>query len=155
MLSYFCPKCGGKNLYQFQKPKFCSHCGSSFSIEASSISNIKSNKFEVNIAKPNLNKSNTVEEVENEADYITDYSSMRGLDVNIEKYNQNDGIKLADLVSDEPVQKQGLGVKKSIKQKRGRKKIAKSLPASFISEAKMSGRNYQNDNDINIVDNEE
>jgi hypothetical protein len=77
---------------------------------------------------------------------------MHGLDVDIQKYNQNDGVKLGDLVSDEPTQKIN---KKTIRQKRGRKKIAKSLPQSFVSEAKMSGRNYQSHEDINIIDSEE
>jgi hypothetical protein len=156
MLSYFCSKCGGKNPYQFQKPKFCSHCGSSFSIDASSIGAVKTNKFEVNINKPvNLYKNNNIEEIENESDFISDYSSMRGLDVNIERGHQNNGIKLGDLVSDEPPQKQINDSKGPIRQKRRRKKISKSLPASFVSEAKMSGRNYQNYEDFNVTDNEE
>jgi ribosomal protein L37E len=156
MLSYFCDKCGGKNLYQFQKPKFCSNCGHSFSTDMSSFGNIKTNKFEVNIVKPtNVNKNNIIEDIDCDSSFISDYSSMRGLDVNIEKYNKNEGVKLGDLVSDEPPQKQ-IGVnKKQDKQRRGRKKINKSLPESFISEAKMSGRNYQNYEDPNIIDNEQ
>jgi hypothetical protein len=157
MLSYFCPKCGGKNLYQFQKPKFCSHCGSSFSIAVPQTSIIKSNQFQVNITNPiAVNKKDSVDHVDEAFDpeIIGDYSSMRGLDVNIEKNNQSNGIRLGDLVSDEPSQKkQSASIKQSAKQKRGRKKVAKSLPASFISEAKMSGRNYQNN--IDIIDSEE
>lgn len=149
MLNYFCPKCGGKNLYQFQKPKFCSHCGAGFFIASS---NIKSNQFEVNI--------NTDKKTENSENYednfdegVQGYSSMQGLDVRIEKYNNDNGIKLGDLVSDEPT-KSKIVAKKNIKR-RGKKKISKSLPESFVSEAKMSGRNYQNNEDFNIVDNEE
>jgi uncharacterized Zn finger protein (UPF0148 family) len=151
MLNYFCPKCGGKNLYQFQKPKFCSHCGTDFySASATIKGNIKSNQFEVNIntSKPNADNYQESED----SDLIYDYKSMHGLDVDIQKYNQNDGVKLGDLVSDEPTQKIN---KKTIRQKRGRKKIAKSLPQSFVSEAKMSGRNYQSHEDINIIDSEE
>lgn len=148
MLNYFCPKCGGKNIYQFQKPKFCSNCGLSFSAELSSISNIKNNKFDINIIKKtSLNKDNLIEQIEDKSNYTTDYSSMRGLQVNIEKFNNN-SIRLGDLMSDEPIQKQKNSDKKQIKQKRGRKKIAKSLPENFISEAKMSGRNYSNEFDI-------
>lgn len=148
MLSYFCPKCGGKNLYQFQKPKFCSHCGSGFSLSST---NIKSNQFEVNInADNNINRNFEKDESDNQ---INDYSSMRGLDVHIENYNQNNGIKLGELVSDDPPKTNITANKKTIKQRRGRKKIAKSLPESFVSEAKMSGRNYNND--LNIVDTEE
>jgi len=156
MLSYFCSKCGGKNLYQFQKPKFCSHCGASFSLASTNnVNSIKSNQFEVNI---NTNKTNQNINIENDyEDFeqpVQDYSSMRGLDVNIEKYNQDSGIKLGELVSDEPI-KQIDANKKIAKQKRGRKKIAKSLPESFVSEAKMSGRNNQNYEEPNIIDIEE
>jgi hypothetical protein len=79
---------------------------------------------------------------------------MHGLDVHIEKYNNDNGIKLGDLVSDEPVKSHTVSAKKNIKR-RGRKKISKSLPESFVSEAKMSGRNYQNNEDFNVIDNEE
>lgn len=156
MLSYFCSKCGGKNLYQYQKPKFCSHCGASFSLASTNnVNSIKSNQFEVNI---NTNKTNQNINIENDyEDFeqpVQDYSSMRGLDVNIEKYNQDGGIKLGELVSDEPI-KQIAANKKIVKQKRGRKKIAKSLPESFVSEAKMSGRNSHNYEEPNIADNEE
>lgn len=152
MLSYFCPKCGGKNLYQFQKPKFCSHCGANFSITSN---NIKSNQFEVSVnidKKRNIN--NPTNEKQDFEEQIQDYSSMRGLDVNIEKYNNDNGIKLGELVSDEPIQSQSISSKKTIKR-RGRKKISKSLPESFVSEAKMSGRNYQNYQEPNIIDNED
>lgn len=157
MLSYFCPKCGGKNIYQFQKPKFCSNCGANFTLaSANAVSKIKSNQFEVNIntnkkTNQNINIDNDYEDFEQP---VQDYSSMRGLDVHIEKYNQDDGIKLGELVSDEPV-RQIAANKKITKQRRGKKKIAKSLPASFVSEAKMSGRNNQNYEEPNIVDNEE
>lgn len=156
MLSYFCSKCGGKNLYQFQKPKFCSHCGASFSLASTNnVNSIKSNQFEVNI---NTNKTNQNINIENDYEDFEkpaqDYSSMRGLDVNIEKYNQGGGVKLGELVSDEPI-KQIDANKKIAKQKRGRKKIAKSLPESFVSEAKMSGRNNQNYEEPNIIDIEE
>jgi hypothetical protein len=157
MLSYFCSKCGGKNLYQFQKPKFCSHCGANFVLGSASISNnIKSNQFEVNIntnkkINQNINIENDYEDFEQP---IQDFSSMRGLDVHIEKYNQDSGIKLGHLVSDEPA-KQIAANKKITKQRRVKKKIAKSLPESFVSEAKMSGRNNQNYEEPNIVDNEE
>jgi hypothetical protein len=147
MLNYFCSKCGGKNLYQFQKPKFCSHCGLSFSVSAApplqGDAVIRSSQFEVNInAHKKTNQNINVIEDDNE-DFeqpVQDYSSMRGLDVNIEQYNNNNGVKLGDLVSDEPPQKQIQANKKKQKP-RGRKKIAKSLPESFTSEAKMSGRN--------------
>jgi hypothetical protein len=79
---------------------------------------------------------------------------MRGLDVNIERYNNDNGIKLGELVSDEPAQSQAISAKKTTKR-RGRKKISKSLPESFVSEAKMSGRNSQNYQELNILDNEE
>jgi DNA-directed RNA polymerase subunit M/transcription elongation factor TFIIS len=72
MLNYFCPKCGGKNLYQFQKPKFCSHCGESFSIASS---NIKSNQFEVSIntdKKRDLN--NSINQQQGFEEQIQDYS---------------------------------------------------------------------------------
>jgi len=156
MLSYFCSKCGGKNLYQFQKPKFCSHCGASFSLASTNnVNSIKSNQFEVNI---NTNKTNQNINIENDyEDFeqpVQDYSSMRGLDVNIEKYNQDSGLKLGELVSDEPI-KQIDANKKIAKQKRGRKKIAKSLPESFVSEAKMRGRNNKNYEEPNIADIEE
>jgi DNA-directed RNA polymerase subunit RPC12/RpoP len=159
MLSYFCSKCGGKNLYQFQKPKFCSHCGASFSLaSANNVNNIKSNQFEVNINNIK-NKNENINIIDDDDDEsfeapIQDYSSMRGLDVNIQKYNQDNAIKLGELVSDEPI-KQIAANKKITKQKRGRKKIAKSLPESFVSEAKMSGRNNQNYEQPNIVDNED
>lgn len=158
MLSYFCSKCGGKNLYQFQKPKFCSQCGSSFVLASvPAQSNVKSNQFEVNI---NTNKKpsydiNIEDDNDNFEQPVQDYSSMRGLDVRIQKYNQDNGVKLGELVSDEPAPKQINASKKTVKQRRGRKKIAKSLPQSFISEAKMSGRNYQAHEEINILDNEE
>lgn len=157
MLSYFCSKCGGKNLYQFQKPKFCSHCGANFSLASAPAStNIKSSQFEVNIGlnRPiNKNIENHSEILEQEE--IQDYSSMKGLDVHIEKYGQDNGIKLGELVSDEPAKTKITANKKANKSRRGRKKIAKSLPDSFVSEAKMSGRNYQNYEDINIIDSEE
>jgi len=144
MLSYFCSKCGGKNIYQFQKPKFCSQCGASLSLElAPASSNVKLNQFEVSInTKNKTDKNVNINNDDNLDQPFQDYSSMRGLDVNIEKYNKNEGIRLGELVSDEPIQKQ-TAINKKAKQKRGRKKIAKSLPSSFISEAKMSGRNYQ------------
>jgi len=158
MLSYFCSKCGGKNLYQFQKPKFCSHCGGSFALTTNTISsNIKSNQFEVNI-NTSKKANNAIDIESNEEDFeqvVQDYSSMRGLDVRIEKYNQGDGVKLGELVSDEPVAKQISAAKKNLKQRRGRKKISKSLPESFVSEAKMSGRNYQSHAEPNIIDSEE
>jgi uncharacterized Zn finger protein (UPF0148 family) len=153
MLNYFCSKCGGKNLYQFQKPKFCSHCGTSFTIDASAINTIKSNKFEVNIdSTKNINNRqadfrNYVEE-DDDNNFIGSYSSMRGLDVHIEKGNQNNGIKLGDLVSDEPKESAAVKVNKKIPKRRGRKKLTKSLPESFVSEAKMTGRNYQDNDDI-------
>jgi hypothetical protein len=80
---------------------------------------------------------------------------MQGLDVHIEKYNQNDGIKLGELVSDESASTKKAANKKISKRPRGKKKIVKSLPASFISEAKMSGRNYQNYEEFDIADNEQ
>jgi len=156
MLSYFCSKCGGKNLYQFQKPKFCSHCGASFSLASVPAPvNIKSNQFEVNINTKKVINSSTENRSEIFEEPIQDYSSMRGLDVDIEKYNQDNGIKLGELVSDEPVKTKITANKKVSKSRRGRKKIAKSLPESFVSEAKMSGRNYQNYEDVDIIDNEE
>jgi len=160
MLSYFCSKCGGKNLYQFQKPKFCSHCGASFSLASTNnVNSIKSNQFEVNINSiKNKNQNNNIIDDNDEGFEvpIQDYSSMRGLDVNIQKYNQDNGIKLGELVSDDQeVPSLTTASKKTNKQRRGRKKIAKSLPESFISEAKMSGRNNQNYEGPNILDNEE
>lgn len=159
MLSYFCSKCGGKNLYQFQKPKFCSHCGANFSLaSANNFSNIKSNQFEVSISTDKkINKNIDIEkdDSENFEQFNQDYSSMRGLDVHIEKYNQDSGIKLGELVSDEPSTNQINTIKKNAKQKRGRKKIVKSLPESFVSEAKMSGRNYKNSEGLDIQDIEE
>lgn len=153
MLSYFCSKCGGKNLYQFQKPKFCSHCGASFASAAISNNNVKLNQFEVNINNnKSINQNNynsQVQDIDQDLEY--DYGSMHGLDVNIEKYNKNDGIKLGDLVSDEPIAKNNTN-KKITKQRRGRKKVVKSLPESFISEAKMSGRNYQDGPQINDIE---
>ena len=158
MLSYFCSKCGGKNLYQFQKPKFCSHCGASFSLASTNnVNSIKSNQFEVNISSiKNANQNTSIADDDKGFEASTqDYSSMRGLDVNIEKYNQDNGIKLGELVSDDQAQ-QGIAASKKInKQRRGRKKIAKSLPESFVSEAKMSGRNSNNYGEPSIVDNEE
>jgi hypothetical protein len=159
MLSYFCSKCGGKNLYQFQKPKFCSHCGANFSLASTiSSSNIKSNQFEVSI-NTNKKTSQNINPVEDNSDnfepFIQDYSSMRGLDVHIEKHNQDNGIRLGELVSDKPEQTPITASKKIIKQRRGRKKVAKPLPESFVSEAKMSGRNSNNYVEPNIIDNEE
>lgn len=157
MLNYFCPKCGGKNIYQFQKPKFCCNCGANFtSASAHVVSSIKQSQFEVNIntnkkTHHNINIENGYEDFEQP---VQDYSSMRGLDVHIEKYNQDNGIKLGELVSNEPV-KQITANKKITKQRRGKKKIVKSLPESFISEAKMSGRNSQNYEEPNIIDSEE
>jgi uncharacterized Zn finger protein (UPF0148 family) len=157
MLNYFCSKCGGKNLYQFQKPKFCSHCGANFSLaSANDVNSIKSNQFEVNISniKNKNQNTNIIDDDESFENPIQDYSSMRGLDVNIQKYNQDNGIKLGELVSDEPI-KQITANKKIAKEKRGRKKIAKSLPESFVSEAKMSGKNSHNYEEPNIIDTEE
>lgn len=155
MLNYFCSKCGGKNIYQFQKPKFCSHCGASFTIDASTINTIKSNKFEVNIDNSkniNSKQGNFKNDIdEDDSDFTESYSAMRGLDVHIEKGGQNDGIKLGDLVSNDPENIEVRANKKAPKR-RGRKKLAKSLPDSFVSEAKMTGRNYQ---DNNIQDIEE
>jgi hypothetical protein len=144
MLSYFCSNCGGKNIYQFVLG----------SIPAST--NVKSNQFEVNIS-PNKSINRNIENRSEifEQEEVQDYSSMKGLDVNIEKYGQDNGIKLGELVSDEPVKTKMTANKKANKSRRGRKKIARSLPDSFVSEAKMSGRNYQNYEDVNIIDNEE
>lgn len=151
MLNYFCSNCGGKNIYQFQKPKFCSFCGNSFS-QIGSLNNIKSNNFDVTIAN-NKPVENLRQDFDDDHEDVTEsYSSMRGLDVKIEKYNNNSGVKLGDLVSDDPKPRGGFDEKKSIKQRRGRKKISKSLPESFVSEAKMSGRNYVNDIEPNITD---
>lgn len=156
MLSYFCSKCGGKNLYQFQKPKFCSHCGTSFSLASAPAStSIKSNQFEVNISTNKIINTNIEDKPEIFEQSPQDYSLMSGLDVHIEKFGQDNGIKLGELVSDEPVKAKITANKKNNKQRRGRKKIAKSLPESFVSEAKMSGRNYQNYEEINIIDNED
>jgi len=158
MLSYFCPKCGGKNLYQFQKPKFCSNCGANFILASTnSTNNIKSSKFEVNInTNKKINQNIDIDEgSQNFEQLVQDYRNMRGLDVHIENYGQNNGIKLGELVSEEPVKTKITASKKVNKSRRGRKKIAKSLPDSFVSEAKMSGRNYQNYEGLNISDNEE
>jgi hypothetical protein len=156
MLSYFCSKCGGKNLYQFQKPKFCSHCGASFSLASAPAStNIKSNQFEVNINTNKIINTNIEDKPEIFEPSAQDYSSMSGLDVHIEKFGQDSGIKLGELVADDPVKAKITANKKNNKQRKGRKKIAKSLPESFVSEAKMSGRNYQNYEELNIIDNEE
>jgi hypothetical protein len=146
MLSYFCSKCGGKNLYQFQKPKFCSLCGVQFSASSVQPQNaIKSSKFEVNII--NKNPNNYIEKHNDldseDSDDNVSYSSMRGLDVNIQKNNTNTGIKLSDLVSDEPQVERTSSKRNQQKPKRGRKKILKTLPESFTSEAKMTGRNYK------------
>jgi hypothetical protein len=155
MLNYFCSKCGGKNIYQFQKPKFCSLCGASFIIEASTPNTIKSNKFEVSIDnKKNIN--NRQVDLNNDADdvddnFATSYSSMRGLDVHIEKSIQNGGIKLGNLVSDDSEHTEIIKNKKPQKR-RAKKKLAKSLPESFVSEAKMTGRNYQDNNIIQDIE---
>jgi hypothetical protein len=41
MLSTYCQHCGSKNEYRFEKPKFCSKCGESFSGEVSKASKPK------------------------------------------------------------------------------------------------------------------
>lgn len=155
MLNYFCSKCGGKNVYQFQKPKFCSHCGASFTIDASATNTIKSNKFEVNIDNSkNINNRQPDligDHDEDDSNFTASYSSMRGLDVRIEKGNQNGGIRLGDLVSDDPEHTE-IRANKKPQKRRGKKKLAKSLPDSFISEAKMTGRNYQDNNIIQDIE---
>ena len=73
MLNYFCSKCGGKNLYQFQKPKFCSHCGLSFSASAVPPSQnaavIKPKQFEVNI-NANKKTNQNINIVEGDSEYF-------------------------------------------------------------------------------------
>lgn len=161
MLNYFCSNCGGKNLYQFQKPKFCSHCGSSFSVGTTiqpQIKEIKSNKFEVNITKPrHEEKINKNIDIDNNYDDSNQenisYSSMTGLDVDIHSGAPSDGIKLGDLVSNaEASQVSEKSSQRKQSRKRGRKKIAKMLPEGFVSEARMSGRNYGNDIEVSDIE---
>jgi hypothetical protein len=161
-LCYFCPKCGGKNLYQLQKPKFCSACGTSFAVAVQEKTIIKSPTFEVNIKQDARNiapiNKNHTPRIENDNDNFDgeefyDYSSMRGLDVEISA-SKNTGVRLDDLISTSDGQ-DNLNIEKKdkVKQKRprGRKKVIKTLPESFVSETRMTGRaSLRNQEDIEI-----
>jgi hypothetical protein len=124
-LTYYCPSCGGKNIYQLVKPKFCSSCGASMSmsvdIRASSTPSQKQKdssceseqkpKFNVSIsreqqdlkpAKPTKPTRYTFADDEDEGDEYEgnlDYSSLGGLDVVVRKDSAGGGVSLDDLIS--------------------------------------------------------
>lgn len=158
-LSYFCPNCGGKNIYQFQKPKFCSYCGTQLTTTANAPFSQNAtaketkvsvkNPFQVTVTHDSAGQSiRPMSEPSNNEDFSEDnfsesYSSMRGLDVEITKGQFDDSVKLDDLINADPIRPIEASAKTP--KKRGRKKIQKSLPESFINEAKMTGRGSQNE----------
>lgn len=149
-LSYFCPSCGGKNIYQFNKPKFCSYCGVNFSstpnqtpVQASQ----PQTQQPTPVSRPkitiidNSRRKEPIVDIdgeENEENINGGYKVMSGLDVVISK-PRNDGVSLGDLMNS-PADKESGAVQSKGKKTRGRKKIMKSLPASFVEEARLSGR---------------
>lgn len=151
-LSYFCPHCGGKNLYENIKPKFCAKCGAGFTSttyasttpEVPKVDNTpKTNPFSVQRDPKQVRRAPIAarhNEVYDEDDaQDIDYGALSGLEVVIHKDEQNSGVSLRDLAAGEapatPRQKKS--------KPRGRKKIMKALPSSFVQEASMSGRGVE------------
>lgn len=84
-MKIYCQKCGNATEYSFDKPKFCSGCGSSFTISASAIPKVVK-------STPKFTQIESEEEISDEK--VPDISKLE-FDIEI---NSNKGAKLNSLL---------------------------------------------------------
>jgi len=84
-MKIYCQKCGNATEYSFDKPKFCSGCGSSFVVASSSIRNV---------VKPAIKITQNDPEEEIATERVPDISKL-DFEINI---NSQKGVKLNNLM---------------------------------------------------------